>query len=127
RTVGSETLDLRVDDPWVDLPDHVVAESQALDAPRRHVLDHDIRLHDQLPHYFLAALRLEIAYHAAFVGVHHDEIIGIEALPFGGCVTSAFPAGGFDLDHIRSQPGQRFRAGCAGFILRKVHDLQSGQ
>src|SRR5450759_1501634 len=62
RTVGSETLDLRVDDLGVDLPDHVVAESQALDAPRRHVLDHDIRLHDQLSHYFLAALRLEVTH-----------------------------------------------------------------
>src|SRR5262249_14956461 len=80
----AEALDLRVDDPRVDLLDDVVAEAQPLDGAGREVLDHDVGLLEQLREDLAAARRAEVQGDATLVGVEQHEVVRVHALRVGG-------------------------------------------
>src|SRR6266851_3328100 len=123
RAALAETLDLAVDDPWVQLLDDVVAEPQALDRAGRHVLDRDVGLLQHLLDDLETARRFEVEGDRFLVGVELMEIPGIVVRPPG-----LKPAAGvaglrvLDLDHLGAEPGERLGAGWTRLELGKVHD-----
>src|SRR4029077_4207393 len=77
RAAGAEALDLAVDDPWVELLDHVVAEPQPLDRAWRHILDRHIGFFEQSLDDLERTRRFEVEGDRFLVGVELVEIPGI--------------------------------------------------
>ena len=119
-----EALDLRVDDPGIDLLDDVVAEAQPLDGAGGEILDHDVGLLQHLREDLAAAFAAEVQRDAALVGVEQHEVVRIHARRVGGRtapLVAAFRI--LDLDDIGAQPGERLGARGSGLELGQVEDL----
>ena len=125
---GAEALDLAVDDARIDLLDLVVAEPEALDRSRRHVLDRDVGLLQELADDLEPARRLEVERHRSFVGVEHVEVPRV-VVGLAGPQPAAGVAGlrVLDLHHVGAEPGERFGARRAGFELGEINDPDAGE
>ncbi len=123
RAARPESLDLGVDDAWVDAADLVVAESQPLDHAWPEVLDEHIGLLDELAEQLASARVLQVAGDAALVGVQQQEVEGIDTWAFArGGSTLVAPLRLLDFDDFGSQPGQRFGTRGPGFELSQIDD-----
>src|SRR5690606_28577862 len=123
-----EALDLRVDDPGIELRDSLVVEAQTLDHPGGIVLYEDIRIADKRTQDLFAPLVLQVERHAALIRVKVNEVEGVGVLPVGGGAPSLLAADGrLDLDDVGAEPGEHLGAGRAGLELREVHDANPMQ
>src|SRR6267154_5046211 len=119
---GAEALHLAIDDPGLELLDLVIAEAQPLDRARRHVLDRDIGLLQQLANDFEAARRFQIQRQRLLVGVELVEVprvvVGLARLQAAARIAAARV---LDLDHLGAEPGQAFGAGRPCLELGEIH------
>jgi len=121
-------LDLAEDDPRVELLHLVVAEPQPVDRPRRHVLDGDVGLLQELLDELEPARRLEVEGQRLLVGVEHVEVIRIVV-----GLARPQPAAGIaglrvlDLDHFGAEPGERLGARRTGLELGEVDDPDAAE
>src|SRR5205085_12215132 len=121
RAAGAEALDLAVDDAGVDLLDLVITKPQPLDRARRHVLDRDIGLFEQLLDDLQPARRFQIQRQRFLVGVELVEVPGVVVGLAGLQAAAGIAAPGvLDLDHFGAEPGQAFGAGGARLELREI-------
>ena len=107
----AKTLDLRVDQAGIDLPDNVIAEAQPLDGAGGEILDHDVGLLQHLRENLATAWAAEVQGDAAFVGVEQHEVVRIHPRLVGGSTAPLVAAPGIlDFDDIGAQPCQRLGA-----------------
>src|SRR4029434_11288858 len=105
-----------------------VAEAEALDRARRHVLGGDVGLLQELLHDGQPARRLEVDRQRFLVRVEHVEVPRVV-----GVLPREHPAGGIarlrvlDLDDLGAEPGERLRAGWPGLELGEVDDPDAGE
>src|SRR4029434_5333543 len=105
-----------------------VAEAEALDRARRHVLGGDVGLLQELLHDGQPARRLEVDRQRFLVRVEHVEVPRVV-----GVLSREHPAGGIarlrvlDLDDLGAEPGERLRAGWPGLELGEVDDPDAGE
>jgi hypothetical protein len=120
-TFRCEAFDLRIDDARIDPGHLVVPEPETLDDARSEVLHEYVAVLDQAAQQRLAALVLQIARHAPFVGVEEHEVVRVDAGLVGRGMTSLLAMERlFDLDHVGAEPCEGLRARRAGFELREV-------
>jgi len=120
----AEALDLRVDDPGIDLPDNVVAEAQTLDGAGGEILDHDVGLLQHVREDLATAWAAEVQRDAPLVGVEQHEVVRIHPLRVGGRTAPLVAAPGIlDLDDIGPQPCERLGARGSGLELGQIKDL----
>src|SRR4029077_10182276 len=108
RAAGAEALDLAIDDPWVQLLDHVVAEPQPLDRAGRHILDGHVGFLEQGLDDLEGARRFEVEGYRFLVGVELVEVPGV-VVGLTGPLPPAGIAGHrlFDLAHLCDERGRR--------------------
>src|SRR4030095_5595399 len=95
--------------------------------PGREVLDHHVRLLDQLEKELLAGGLLEIDGHAALVGVEDEEEHGVEARHLGPVAARLRAARRLGLEDAGAPPAPGLRAGGAGLELGEVEDAHAAE
>ena len=128
RPVGAEALDRGVDQPRVQLRQHLVAEPQPVQRAGPEILHQHVGLGDHLPEQLLALLGLQIERQAALVGVQHQEeqAVAVGAVAHVGARDVA-ALRLLQLDHVGAEEAQDLRAGGTRLVVRHVDDADAGQ
>src|SRR5204862_6005678 len=106
----------------------VVAETEALDRSRRHVLDRDVGLLQELLDELEPPRRFEIDRQRFLVRVEHVEVPRV----IGG-LSRKHPAGGIarlrvlDLHHLSAEPGDSLGARRPRLELGEVYHTEPGE
>src|SRR6202171_207950 len=91
------------------------------------VLDHDVRVTDELAEKLLSLGRLEVDRYRSLVPIEPDERRRF-AIQKGSRVARAVAADGvLDLDHVGAEVGQLHRAKGAGHVDPDLHNPDAGQ
>src|ERR1700730_26219 len=111
RAVSAEAFDGQVDQARIDLVQPLPSETPALQRAERKVLGQNVDLLYQFDENFLAALVLEVERDRALVGVEQHEVVRVDAGLLGQ-LPSPLLSGPriFQLDYVRPEPRQHFRA-----------------
>src|SRR5271166_3244937 len=127
RPIAAEALDRRVDQTRVDLRQNLPAETQPVERPRAEILDHHIRLGDQLFEQLLAASGLQIQRQAALVGVKQQEEEAVAVLVTHVAARDVAALRLFELDHIGAEKAEYLRACRPRLIVGHVDDANARQ
>ena len=120
----AKALDLRIDEPGVDLLRDVVAEAQPVDGAGGEILDHDVGLLQHLRENLATAWAAEVQGDAALIGVEQHEVVRIHPRLVGGSTAPLVAAPGIlDFDDIGPQPCERLGARGSGLELGQIKDL----
>ena len=122
RTGAAKALDGGDHDARVDLPQALIAETQAFDGTGPQVLHDDVGVHRQALEQRAAALALQIQGHPFLVGVQEEEEPGVLVGVLGEPAARRLAAGRLDLDHLGAQPRQRLGAARTGLPQGQVQD-----
>ena len=128
RAVAAEALDRGVDQPRVDVAQHVPAEAQPVHGARPKILQQDIGLFDDFLEQPFPLLGFQVEGQALLVGVEQEEEQAVGARLFE--VHGARHVAGLrllELDHVGAEKCQHLGAGRSGLVVRHVDDADAGQ
>ena len=126
--VAAEALDRRVDQPRVEVAQHVPAEPQPLHRAGAEIFEQHVRLFDDFLEQPLSVVGLQVERQAALVGVEQQEEQAVGAGLFemhGARDIARFRL--FELDHVGAEKGQDLGAGRPRLVVRHVDDADAGK
>ena len=122
---GAEALHGGVDEPRIELLQHLVAEAEPVERAGREVLHEHVGPGHQLLEQGLAVSGLEVQGEALLVGVQHQEEQALAArVGHVGARDVALP-GRLELDYVGPQPSQDLGAGGSRLVVRHVDDADA--
>ena len=128
RAVGAETLDGGVDQPRIELRQHLVPKTQPIQRARPEILQQHVGLRDHLLEQRLALIGLQVQRQAALVGVQDQEeqAVAVRLVAHVGARDVA-ALRLLQLDHVGAEKAEDLRAGRARLVVRHVDDANAGQ
>jgi hypothetical protein len=128
RSIETISRHRAVDEPGVDLRQHVVAQAQLLQRASAVVLGQHVRVTNQAHQHFAALFMLQVDRDSALVPVHHEERRGHAVDPRLAVSARVVAAGKlFDLDHVGAHVGQHHPARGSCHDLRELEHVHPGQ
>jgi hypothetical protein len=120
----------REHDPGVGLGEHVVAEVPPLERARAQVLDHHVRLADEVEHQLLAARLAQVERDAPLAArLHRPEQLASAVLTVPPAAQLVGLVGRLDLDHVGAEVGHQppcERTGDQRADLEHAHPVERG-
>jgi len=116
----AEAFDLGIDQAWIDIRQHGIAETQTFDGTGGEILHKHVGLARKPQNELFADGRLQVDRQRLFVGVEAQKVKRVP-IRFGQDHAPGIAGlGVFNLHHLRPEPGERLGARGARLELREV-------